>query len=133
MKSPTYPAVQVELQLNQRLFFTVSRKQRWYLFSSTLVGNGGGPIKSNNLATFQITLNVPSELTALSNMPVVHEKLNGHLKTGLRFFSKPYTLPKLDMVAVPDFPYGAMENYGLITYRESKLLYDNLYSTAVNK
>ncbi|KAF5958595.1 hypothetical protein HYC85_005820 [Camellia sinensis] len=45
----------------------------------------------------------------------------------------PYTLPKLDMVAVPDFPYGAMENYGLITYRESKLLYDSLYSTAVNK
>ncbi|CAL5370370.1 unnamed protein product [Camellia sinensis] len=37
--------------------------------------------KSNNLATFKITLNVPSELTELSNMPVVHEKLNGHLKT----------------------------------------------------
>ncbi|KAL7190136.1 hypothetical protein ACSBR2_022420 [Camellia fascicularis] len=34
-----------------------------------------------NHASFKITLNVPSELTALSNMPVVHEKLNGRLKT----------------------------------------------------
>lgn len=32
-------------------------------------------------ATFKITLEVPSELIALSNMPVVEEKVNGNLKT----------------------------------------------------
>lgn len=33
-------------------------------------------------ATFKITLeNVPIELTALSNMPILEEKLDGHLKT----------------------------------------------------
>ena len=32
-------------------------------------------------ATFKITLDVPSELIALSNMPIIEEKVNGHLKT----------------------------------------------------
>ncbi|KAG6626262.1 hypothetical protein CIPAW_15G035800 [Carya illinoinensis] len=32
-------------------------------------------------ATFKITLDLPSELVALSNMPIVEEKVDGHLKT----------------------------------------------------
>ncbi|KAM4110853.1 hypothetical protein ACJW30_05G023000 [Castanea mollissima] len=140
-------------------------------------------------ATFKIRIDVPSELTALSNMPVADEKLNENIKTvyfeespvmstylvgvvvgvfdhieettadGIkvrvycpvgksdkgkfalnlavkaldiftRYFSTPYPLPKLDMVAVPEFSGGAMENYGLITYRENILLYDDLLSSA---
>ncbi|KAJ3708907.1 hypothetical protein LUZ61_012612 [Rhynchospora tenuis] len=143
-------------------------------------------------AKFKITLEVPSELVALSNMPISEEKIIGDLKTvsydesplmstylvaivighfdyiqGLTpdgvqvrvytqvgktdqgkfaldvalkslnlykdYFAVPYPLPKLDMVAIPDFADGAMENYGLVTYRELALLFDEQLSSAINR
>ncbi|TXG68457.1 hypothetical protein EZV62_003392 [Acer yangbiense] len=170
-------------------------------------------------ATFKITLDAPSELTALSNMPIIDEKLDGNIKTvyfeetpvmstylvavvvvrksspslrngsfsvgsvvvvhmlrwtattGLsatdvvarvkvraycpvgrsdegkfaleltiksldiftKYFSTPYPLPKLDMVAVPEFAAGAMENFGLIVYRDNEMLYSDSKSTARRK
>ncbi|KAK1608097.1 hypothetical protein QYE76_031770 [Lolium multiflorum] len=143
-------------------------------------------------AKFKLTLEVPTELVALSNMPVVKETVHGPLKTvcyeesplmstylvaivvglfdyiesstlegtkvrvytqvgktsqgkfaldvGVKsldlykdYFATPYPLPKLDMIAIPDFSAGAMENYGLVTYRDSALLYDEQLSSASNK
>jgi len=141
-------------------------------------------------ARFKIELIVPSQLTALSNMPVEKQsKLAGGLKQvsyelspimstylvafivadleyvegkdkngiliriytmpgkkeqgrfalkvtqhALPYFSEwfgiPYALPKCDMVALPDFASGAMENWGLITYRETALLVDEKNSSA---
>jgi alanyl aminopeptidase len=40
------------------------------------------------------------------------------------YFGRAYPFDKLDLVAVPDFAGGAMENAGLITYREALLLFD---------
>ncbi len=41
------------------------------------------------------------------------------------YFDIPYPWAKLDLIAVPDFNAGAMENAGAITYRESLLLFDD--------
>ncbi|XP_014400200.1 PREDICTED: glutamyl aminopeptidase [Myotis brandtii] len=49
------------------------------------------------------------------------------------YFAMEYALPKLDKIAIPDFGTGAMENWGLITYRETNLLYDPLESASSNK
>ncbi|KAM6303813.1 endoplasmic reticulum aminopeptidase 1 isoform 1-T1 [Podargus strigoides] len=49
------------------------------------------------------------------------------------YFSIPYPLPKQDLAAIPDFQSGAMENWGLTTYRESALLYDPEKSSAFSK
>ena len=38
------------------------------------------------------------------------------------YFRVPYPLPKLDLISVPDFNAGAMENWGLAIFRESALL-----------
>nr|CAD7448211.1 unnamed protein product [Timema bartmani] len=47
------------------------------------------------------------------------------------YFNIPYPLPKLDMIAIPDFVSGAMEHWGLVTFRETLMLYDaNISSTA---
>lgn len=46
----------------------------------------------------------------------------------LTFFAKYYGVPypgdKLDLIAIPDFAFGAMENLGCVTFRENALLVD---------
>lgn len=49
------------------------------------------------------------------------------------YFAMEYSLPKLDKIAIPDFGTGAMENWGLVTYRETNLLFDPLISASSNQ
>jgi aminopeptidase N len=49
------------------------------------------------------------------------------------YFDTPYPLPKSDHVALPDFSSGAMENWGLVTYREIALLADPATTSVSSK
>ena len=41
-----------------------------------------------------------------------------------KYFGIKYPMAKLDLVAIPDFEAGAMENFGCITFRETAMLVD---------
>jgi len=49
------------------------------------------------------------------------------------YFGIEYPLEKCDMVSIPEFAAGAMENWGLITYRETALLVDESNTSLANK
>lgn len=49
------------------------------------------------------------------------------------YFGIPYPLKKLDLIGLPDFEAGAMENFGAITYRETALLVDPKTATINSK
>jgi puromycin-sensitive aminopeptidase len=49
------------------------------------------------------------------------------------YFGIAYPLPKMDLVAIADFSAGAMENWGLVTYRETCLLVDEEHTSATSR
>jgi len=50
------------------------------------------------------------------------------------YFNVPYPLKKLDLIAIPDFAAGAMENWGAITFRENLLLvFENITSQSAKE
>ncbi|KAF8776973.1 Glutamyl aminopeptidase like protein [Argiope bruennichi] len=50
-----------------------------------------------------------------------------------QFFNISYPLPKLDMIAIPDFGPGAMENWGLVTFRMTTVLYNSMETSSESK
>ncbi|XP_011050630.1 PREDICTED: aminopeptidase N-like [Acromyrmex echinatior] len=53
--------------------------------------------------------------------------------TNIDYYGKEQGMSKLDQIAIPDFAAGAMENWGLVTYRESRLLYIENKTTTEEK
>ncbi|MBI2102248.1 M1 family metallopeptidase [Candidatus Woesearchaeota archaeon] len=75
-------------------------------------------------------------LTTPEKIHLAHLALD-YTKKFLAFFEKyfqvNYPLPKVDIIAIPDFAAGAMENWGAITFREIALLGNEKTSVAVKQ
>uniref|UniRef100_A0A667XK05 Aminopeptidase n=1 Tax=Myripristis murdjan TaxID=586833 RepID=A0A667XK05_9TELE len=96
----------------------------------------------NKKATYKISITHDAAYQALSNMPIeVNRRWTYCIYTKCPNISTSdkltavYSLCFLDTdkIAIPDFGTGAMENWGLITYRETNLLYDESQSSSYNK
>jgi puromycin-sensitive aminopeptidase len=95
-------------------------------------------VMSTYLVAFIVGLLEATEPVDVNGVPlrIVHPPGKAHLTPfalevgahALRFFTGyfgiPYPTDKLDLVAIPDFAFGAMENLGCVTFRESALLVD---------
>jgi puromycin-sensitive aminopeptidase len=113
--------------------------------SNTDLGNGQRTVSyaptmkmSTYLVAFVVGPFEETEALDVDGVPlrIVYPVGKGHLTElaleagafSLRFFSEYFAIPypgdKLDMIAIPDFAFGAMENLGCVTYRESALLVD---------
>ena len=99
--------------------FAKTPKMSTYLFAIAI-----GDFKRNSFfATKDIKVNVylPIDTDYFEGLfaAKIAEKVLNYFET---YFNANYPLPKLDLVAIPDFAPGAMENWGLITFRTSALL-----------
>jgi puromycin-sensitive aminopeptidase len=141
-------------------------------------------------ATFQVTIALPDDRVAISNMPVAHkdgrrvtfkstppmstyllmfaigefDHIEGKTKDGVavrvyttpghsalgrialetavrglewfdEYYEIPYhaSVPKCDLLAIPDFEAGAMENWGAITFREERIFIDPEKSSVLQR
>lgn len=76
----------------------------WFEFLSKGVLSFNIALCYHEQASFKITLDVPKELMALSNMPVLDEKLNGNIKT-VYFEESPYMSTYLVAFVIGLFDY----------------------------
>ncbi|ELU05925.1 hypothetical protein CAPTEDRAFT_106483 [Capitella teleta] len=97
-------------------------------------------------ATFDLTMVRSADMTALGNGPLVNTEERDEFWVADTFDTTPYMSPYLVAFAVIDYPHldftdhvaspgfsGAMENWGLVHYMESYLLYDEAWSPTYRK
>lgn len=112
----------------KKVFFQTTPRMSTYLLYL-----GIGNFKSISTKYNNITINIYTTPDKIQYAPL---PLN-YTKTFLAYFEKYfgilYPLPKLDMIAIPDFAAGAMENWGAITFREIALLGDEKTSVVIRQ
>lgn len=102
-----------------------------YLLAFVVCDFGSKEIIANTTALTKMSYYAPKDqIDQIDYSMEVGAKI---LKYFESYYNVSYPLPKSDMIAIPDFAAGAMENWGLITYRSSALLYDQKASGIKNK
>jgi len=104
------------------------------LMSTYLLAFIVGELKVHEDNSFRI----PVRVFCTPDKDINHGKFSAKLGAQtLEFYEKQFAsqfpLPKMDMVAIPDFSAGAMENWGLVTYRVVDLLLDENNVSASTK
>ncbi|XP_058450243.1 aminopeptidase N-like [Malaya genurostris] len=127
------PIAGITIQSNQKKLtrFRVTPRMSTYLVAFMVT----------DFVSKRVILKEPTRLTMESYArPSASDQLNLGLQKGEeairsleQYCNQTYDLPKLDQVAVPDFFFGAMENWGLVKYGEQYLLYDENKSTNRDK
>ena len=102
--------------------FETTPKMSTYLLAFTVGKFQKKTVQTKNGidVTTYVPLNQKSETIDFANEIAVKS-----LEYYDELFGIPYPLKKLDQIAIPDFEAGAMENWGLVTFRESCLLVDS--------
>jgi puromycin-sensitive aminopeptidase len=139
------PAFKATYQVNLTVPSHLAAYSNYPVSSDTDLGNGQRTVSftttmkmSTYLVAFIIGPFEETEAMDVDGVPlrIVYPIGNAHLTAhaleagafALRYFSEYFDIPypgeKLDMVAIPDFMQGAMENLGCITYRMPDLLID---------
>jgi cytosol alanyl aminopeptidase len=83
-----------------------------------------GPLEIRQGATEPVKIRLITTKGKSKLGELVLETASAHTKLLVDYFGRAYPYSKLDLVAVPEFGFGAMENAGLITFREELILLD---------
>jgi tricorn protease interacting factor F2/3 len=79
---------------------------------------------------FEFTPDKKDDRVRVATLPGMQEHAHFGAELGRKslefsesYYGIAYPLPKMDLIAIPDFAFGAMENWGAITFRENLLLH----------
>ncbi len=107
--------------------------QRTLIMSTYLLylGVGNFAVQETKHRNVQLRVLTTPDKKKYAALPLQYSKT--FLQFFERYFAIPYPLPKLDLIAIPDFASGAMENWGAITFREIALLGDEKTSVIIKQ
>ncbi|MEM3238351.1 MAG: M1 family metallopeptidase [Thermoplasmata archaeon] len=95
------------------------------------IGIGKFEEKSQVLKNKKVILTAPEGTLKSTDFPIDIAKKA--IMFYENYFNIKYAMPKMHLIAVPEFAAGAMENWGAITFREVVLLVDEATSNVVKK
>ncbi|QEE14734.1 M1 family metallopeptidase [Promethearchaeum syntrophicum] len=93
------------------------------IMSSYLLYFGVGPFEMIEDTSIKPTIRAITALGKIEYAQLALEFGRKSITYGEEYTGVPFPISKCDYIAVPDFAFGAMENYGAITFRENAMLY----------